>query len=186
MPTGTETQPEAASRKPQTRSETLRQRRVNPQTKTSKEMVPRVTQESMSEGVAVEKEEVLLYEVKTDSKTDVPDRTNGLHDPQNGDLFNRTEQNIPSSQRDDDDDDGDGIVVEETSLSQPLLPSSERLIDEDEAETEAVIPHESSLMIAAQVFLPFLIAGFGTVGAGLVLDMVQVGQIFNVTNFGKF
>lgn len=33
---------------------------------------------------------------------------------------------------------------------------------------------ESSWMIALQVFGPFIIAGFGTVGAGMVLDIVQV------------
>ena len=34
--------------------------------------------------------------------------------------------------------------------------------------------NESYLAIAIQVFIPFLIAGFGMVGAGLVLDLVQV------------
>ena len=33
---------------------------------------------------------------------------------------------------------------------------------------------ETYLSIAIQVFIPFLIAGFGMVGAGLVLDVVQV------------
>lgn len=33
---------------------------------------------------------------------------------------------------------------------------------------------ETYLSIAIQVFIPFLIAGFGMVGAGLVLDLVQV------------
>lgn len=33
---------------------------------------------------------------------------------------------------------------------------------------------ESMFFIMVQVFIPFLIAGFGTVGAGLVLDLVQV------------
>lgn len=35
---------------------------------------------------------------------------------------------------------------------------------------------ETALSIAVQVFVPFLIAGFGTVGAGLVLDIVQVSN----------
>lgn len=39
--------------------------------------------------------------------------------------------------------------------------------DEDE-------PLESYLAITIQVFIPFLIAGLGMVGAGLVLDLVQV------------
>lgn len=33
---------------------------------------------------------------------------------------------------------------------------------------------ETYLSITVQVFIPFLIAGFGMVGAGLVLDVVQV------------
>lgn len=36
---------------------------------------------------------------------------------------------------------------------------------------------ENFLSISLQVFIPFLVAGFGMVGAGLVLDVVQV--IFN-------
>lgn len=37
---------------------------------------------------------------------------------------------------------------------------------------------ESSLSIIAQVTLPFLIAGYGTVGAGMVLDVVQHWEVF--------
>lgn len=33
---------------------------------------------------------------------------------------------------------------------------------------------ETYFSIAIQVFIPFLVAGFGMVGAGLVLDLVQV------------
>lgn len=36
---------------------------------------------------------------------------------------------------------------------------------------------ETYLSIAIQVFIPFLIAGFGMVGAGLVLDVVQVSLV---------
>ena len=36
---------------------------------------------------------------------------------------------------------------------------------------------DSSLRIAAQVFIPFLIAGFGTVLAGMLLDTVQVTKL---------
>lgn len=39
--------------------------------------------------------------------------------------------------------------------------------------------HETYFSIAVQVFIPFLIAGFGMVGAGLVLDIVQVSIIKN-------
>ncbi|XP_013402641.2 solute carrier family 41 member 1-like [Lingula anatina] len=37
---------------------------------------------------------------------------------------------------------------------------------------------ETALTIALQVFVPYLIAGFGTVGAGLVLDVVQHWEVF--------
>lgn len=37
---------------------------------------------------------------------------------------------------------------------------------------------ESALSVTVQVFVPFLIAGFGTVGAGLVLDDVQHWEVF--------
>ena len=42
------------------------------------------------------------------------------------------------------------------------------------------VQHESILFIMLQVFIPFLIAGFGTVGAGLVLDLVQHWQVFQI------
>lgn len=41
---------------------------------------------------------------------------------------------------------------------------------------------ESSLSICIQVFIPFLIAGFGTVGAGIVLDFVQHWDVFRNVN----
>lgn len=37
---------------------------------------------------------------------------------------------------------------------------------------------ETAVSIAVQVFIPYLIAGFGTVGAGLVLDTVQVCMFY--------
>ncbi|GIX69314.1 solute carrier family 41 member 1 [Caerostris extrusa] len=51
-------------------------------------------------------------------------------------------------------------------------------------EEQIVIPDtkETMLSIALQVFVPFLIAGFGTVGAGLVLDVVQHWDVFKVVS----
>lgn len=43
-------------------------------------------------------------------------------------------------------------------------------------------PLESYLAITIQVFIPFLVAGLGMVGAGLVLDLVQVSVVFYKTN----
>ena len=41
-------------------------------------------------------------------------------------------------------------------------------------ETSQRIPKESSGVMALQILVPFLLAGFGTVSAGMVLDIVQV------------
>lgn len=60
------------------------------------------------------------------------------------------------------------------------VDSRRSLIDDE------VIVHETKetmLTIALQVFVPFLIAGFGTVGAGLVLDMVQASFCFHVSHY---
>lgn len=62
---------------------------------------------------------------------------------------------------------------------------STRLIPDDAEEIEVmgngapfhvrdVLPKESFMSITLQIFFPFLIAGLGMVGAGLVLDTVQV------------
>lgn len=48
--------------------------------------------------------------------------------------------------------------------------------DEDNcAEGSRKQPKESSSIMALQILVPFLLAGFGTVSAGMVLDIVQVG-----------
>lgn len=44
--------------------------------------------------------------------------------------------------------------------------------------------HETYLSIAIQVFIPFLIAGFGMVFAGLVFDKIQV-EVYGITGFHK-
>ncbi|KAK0087438.1 hypothetical protein PV325_000994 [Microctonus aethiopoides] len=43
-------------------------------------------------------------------------------------------------------------------------------------------PYESYLAITIQVFIPFLVAGLGMVGAGLVLDVVQHWEVFEKVN----
>ncbi|XP_071484764.1 solute carrier family 41 member 1-like [Diadema antillarum] len=87
---------------------------------------------------------------------------------------------------------GQDDVEIETSFTEPLLGRTgsdddleeEINVDGDTASTRTrsdgrvVPPKESSFIIAAQVFIPFLIAGFGTVFAGLVLDHVQHWAVF--------
>ncbi|XP_067935045.1 solute carrier family 41 member 1-like [Watersipora subatra] len=64
----------------------------------------------------------------------------------------------------------------ETDLSAPLILSSEQ--HDTHTGIPAAVKEESSFRIAIQVFFPFLIAGFGTVGAGMVLDIVQHWLVF--------
>lgn len=45
-------------------------------------------------------------------------------------------------------------------------------------------PPEPLWTVAVQVFVPFLIAGFGTVGAGLVLDVIQVSPSLSQSTVG--
>ncbi|XP_066490178.1 solute carrier family 41 member 2 isoform X1 [Tiliqua scincoides] len=55
--------------------------------------------------------------------------------------------------------------------------------DEDNlAEGSRKQPKESSSIMALQILVPFLLAGFGTVSAGMVLDIVQHWEVFkNIT-----
>ena len=77
------------------------------------------------------------------------------------------------------DHDSDGF--QETSLTQPLLDSSsEEEITSPTAASNLRQPpmleeqDEASWQIGLQIFFPYIIAGFGMVGAGMVLDHVQV------------
>ena len=65
---------------------------------------------------------------------------------------------------------------DETNEESILLPDGElRKINEGNREVDIKIStEEKSLNIALQVFFPFMIAGLGTVAAGLLLDIVQV------------
>ncbi len=71
---------------------------------------------------------------------------------------------------------------DETSMTAPLLSDDERIVrnnnnssDIDDSTTAKIItPTEASWQIGLQVFFPYIIAGFGMVAAGMVLDLVQV------------
>uniref|UniRef100_A0AAQ4PZ36 Solute carrier family 41 member n=1 Tax=Gasterosteus aculeatus aculeatus TaxID=481459 RepID=A0AAQ4PZ36_GASAC len=81
---------------------------------------------------------------------------------------------------------GDGGYSEtEPMLAERRLSAEEA--DEEEEEEEEVeerpralpnMPKESPLAMALQILLPFLLAGFGTVSAGMVLDIVQHWEAF--------
>lgn len=74
---------------------------------------------------------------------------------------------------------GSAHLLGDVNSSCLAMDDSERSASEDipVAPLDA-IPHESLWAITFQVFIPFLIAGFGTVGAGLVLDVVQHWPVF--------
>ncbi|XP_028640127.1 solute carrier family 41 member 2-like [Grammomys surdaster] len=69
---------------------------------------------------------------------------------------------------------------ETTAMLQDEDLSSEG--DDVIVETSQRLPKESSGVMALQILVPFLLAGFGTVSAGMVLDIVQHWEVFkNVT-----
>uniref|UniRef100_A0A8K9XC66 Solute carrier family 41 member n=1 Tax=Oncorhynchus mykiss TaxID=8022 RepID=A0A8K9XC66_ONCMY len=81
--------------------------------------------------------------------------------------------------------DGGDVRYSET---EPMLPegtlSGEEGDDEEKEEEESQrpptrnMPKESPLAMALQIVVPFLLAGFGTVSAGMVLDIVQHWDAF--------
>ena len=78
--------------------------------------------------------------------------------------------NTPCEERNDDYDDDRG---EEGGDLQPLISQ------EGEEKVKVLVEEEETwLSIMLQVLLPYIIAGFGMVAAGMVLDLVQVGLTF--------
>ncbi|XP_002740553.1 solute carrier family 41 member 1-like [Saccoglossus kowalevskii] len=79
-----------------------------------------------------------------------------------------------------DANDTDDAFLQEETLSTPLLGTSavNDVGDEVTHRLPGKTGTESVWSISLQVFFPFLIAGFGTVGAGIVLDIVQHWTVF--------
>uniref|UniRef100_A0A8C5GFU7 Solute carrier family 41 member n=1 Tax=Gouania willdenowi TaxID=441366 RepID=A0A8C5GFU7_GOUWI len=79
---------------------------------------------------------------------------------------------------------GDGEYSETEPMLAERRPSGEEADGEEEEEEEGLgsqhlnMPKESPLAMAFQILVPFLLAGFGTVSAGMVLDIVQHWQAF--------
>uniref|UniRef100_A0A8C3YU83 Solute carrier family 41 member n=1 Tax=Catagonus wagneri TaxID=51154 RepID=A0A8C3YU83_9CETA len=72
----------------------------------------------------------------------------------------------------------DGREASETTA---MLQDEDRASDGDEdviVEANQKLPKESSGVMALQILVPFLLAGFGTVSAGMVLDIVQHWEVF--------
>ncbi|XP_004418109.1 PREDICTED: solute carrier family 41 member 2 [Ceratotherium simum simum] len=69
----------------------------------------------------------------------------------------------------------------ETSETTAMLQDGDTSSDGDEdavVEVNQKLPKESSGVMALQILVPFLLAGFGTVSAGMVLDIVQHWEVF--------
>lgn len=69
----------------------------------------------------------------------------------------------------------------ETSETTAMLQDEDTASDGDEdavVEANQKLPKESSGVMALQILVPFLLAGFGTVSAGMVLDVVQHWEVF--------
>lgn len=83
----------------------------------------------------------------------------------------------PPAEGKDEDDDWVGSELNEES-DVMLRPEPDGMDDHESpirtGKMEGLEEEEGFWLIAFQVFFPFLIAGLGMVGAGLVLDIVQV------------
>eukprot|EP00096_Caligus_rogercresseyi_P000961 TRINITY_DN11546_c0_g1_i1.p1 TRINITY_DN11546_c0_g1~~TRINITY_DN11546_c0_g1_i1.p1 ORF type:complete len:508 (-),score=151.65 TRINITY_DN11546_c0_g1_i1:480-2003(-) len=77
------------------------------------------------------------------------------------------------SQKDDEEEDEEFIHLSESMDDVRVVPSSSSGSSSGEDEKE-----ETALWITFQIFIPFLLAGLGMVGAGLVLDSVQHWEVF--------
>ncbi|XP_076048601.1 solute carrier family 41 member 1-like [Oratosquilla oratoria] len=80
-------------------------------------------------------------------------------------------------------EEGDGLYEERSITSGSEEEQAKALLGEGDAVAELPIEEdETSHAILMQVMLPFLVAGLGMVGAGLVLDIVQHWDVFVVVS----
>lgn len=91
---------------------------------------------------------------------------------------------VPLGNNSDDDWTAEEVLSVD---KEPLLPAGNGQVDSCDVEisgrtcarkSDTDAAPEPLWSVAIQVFVPFLIAGFGTVGAGLVLDIIQHWQVF--------
>lgn len=70
-----------------------------------------------------------------------------------------------------------GVLEEDALLENGSQSNDSDDTSTDQSQVLAPPLKETSFSIGLQVLVPFLLAGFGTVGAGIVLDIVQVSYI---------
>ena len=96
-----------------------------------------------------------------------------------------TEGSRMESDKSDDEED-DGLTGTGSVDRQPLLSGGNDEEETEEGAQEEMMEEEEKetyLSILLQVLVPYLIAGFGMVGAGMVLDVVQVWWFFSFLCF---
>lgn len=99
-------------------------------------------------------------------------------------TFHSSSGHVPSSPKYDDYANYNYCDERETSETTVMLQIEDLSSEGDDVivETNQKLPKESSGIMALQILVPFLLAGFGTVSAGMVLDIVQHWEVFkNVT-----
>lgn len=91
-------------------------------------------------------------------------------------------QKSPQRRNDDEaDEDEEEETIFDGSDTRPLLnagSSSDGDPDSGDVEANEAVREETWFEIGLQVFFPYIVAGFGTVGAGMVLDVVQHWDVF--------
>lgn len=97
----------------------------------------------------------------------------------NGSTFVMQGVSQGNDDENDDDNDEEETLFDQNVDTRPLLNTSSELdrrgpADVDTSEDTGDIREETWFEIALQVFFPYIVAGFGTVGAGMVLDVIQV------------
>ena len=78
-------------------------------------------------------------------------------------------KNVTKPEKESEEDSG---ISESSSDHSPLISVTFVPTENEQGQGEG--KKERLLMVAVQVFLPFLVAGFGTMFAGMLLDYVQV------------
>ena len=79
-----------------------------------------------------------------------------------------------ATEKQQDRDGGDSGISETTAVEERLLPTGGSEARETAPEYGHTTKKETVLETLIQIFIPFMIAGFGMMAAGLLLDKVQV------------
>lgn len=99
--------------------------------------------------------------------------------------INNMELEISSEDESDDSEKGDIQRLIPLSVNNDSIMYSSGKKDSQRSEMKNA-DDESVWSISIQMFIPFLLAGFGMVAASLLLDVVQVSKIDPLWNYYKY